>query len=166
MAARIQIQTAKMGHSRRGIWTKAYTMAKGMMPKISPTERAALNAGTVGFDKNIFCGDPTLKDLKKYTIPNNPEEAAFLANEVQALCEILDDHKITEDRDMPPEFWERCKSQGFFGLIIPKQYGGKGFSAHAHSQVVQKISTRSSSAAGTVTVPNSLGPGEVSKIMR
>ena len=58
---------------------------------------------------------------------------------------------------MPEEFWNRCKKQGFFGMIIPKQYGGKGFSAHGHSQVVQKISTRSNSAAGTVTVPNSLG---------
>lgn len=81
--------------------------------------------------------------------------------EVNELCEILDDHKITETRDMPEEFWNRCKKQGFFGMIIPKQYGGKGFSAHGHSQVVQKISTRSGSAAGTVTVPNSLGPGEL-----
>ena len=46
-------------------------------------------------------------------------------------------------------------------MIVPKQYGGKGFSAHGHSQVVQMISTRSGSAAGTVTVPNSLGPGEL-----
>jgi alkylation response protein AidB-like acyl-CoA dehydrogenase len=82
---------------------------------------------------------------------------AFLDKEVQELCEILDDYKITADRDMPEEFWNRCKKQGFFGMIIPKQYGGKGFSAHGHSQVVQKISTRSNSAAGTVTVPNSLG---------
>lgn len=81
--------------------------------------------------------------------------------EVHELCEILDDHTITETRDMPEEFWNRCKKQGFFGMIIPKQYGGKGFSAHGHSQVVQKISTRCGSAAGTVTVPNSLGPGEL-----
>ncbi len=86
---------------------------------------------------------------------------AFINNEVQELCEILDDHKITEDRDFPQEFWDRCKKQGFFGMIIPKQFGGKGFSAHGHSQVVQMISTRSNSAAGTVTVPNSLGPGEL-----
>jgi len=155
-------KTSTMGSTaKRTIWNKAYSVAKSMMPKISPTERAALNAGTVGFDKNIFSGDPSLKDLRKYTVPNNPEEKAFLENEVNKLCEIVDDHKITEDRDFSEEIWKMCKSQGFFGLIIPKQYGGKGFSAHAHSQVVQKISTRSSSLAGTVTVPNSLGPGEL-----
>lgn len=139
----------------------AYKIAKGMMPTISPTERAALNAGTVGFDRNIFSGDPSLADLKKYSVKLSAEEQAFLDKEVQELCELLDDHKITEDRDFPEEFWNRCKKQGFFGMIIPKQYGGKGFSAHGHSQVVQKISTRSGSAAGTVTVPNSLGPGEL-----
>eukprot|EP01035_Chromulina_nebulosa_P026393 gene26393-34540_t len=147
--------------SKRGIMSYAYKIAKTMMPKISDTERAALNAGTVGFDRVIFSGNPTLKDLKNYAIKASPEEQAFLDKEVNELCEILDDYKVTADRDMPEEFWNRCKKQGFFGMIIPKQYGGKGFSAHGHSQVVQKISTRSSSAAGTVTVPNSLGPGEL-----
>lgn len=98
-----------------------------------------------------------------------------MEKEVNELCEILDDYKITADRDMPEEAWNRCvtflmslladfmyglfrcKKQGFFGMIIPKQYGGKGFSPHAHSQVVQKLSTRSSSVAATVSVPNSLG---------
>lgn len=139
----------------------AYKVAKGMMPKISPTERAALNAGTVGFDGNIFTGNPSLEDLRKYSIKSSPEEQAFLDNEVNELCEILDDYKVTADRDMPEEFWNKCKKQGFFGMIIPKKYGGKGFSAHGHSQVVQKISTRCNSAAGTITVPNSLGPGEL-----
>jgi len=146
---------------RRGIWSYAYKVAKGMMPTISPTERAALNAGTVGFDRNIFGGNPTLKDLKGYTVKASAEEQSFLDKEVSELCELLDDHKVTEDRDFPEEFWNRCKKQGFFGMIIPKQYGGKGFSAHGHSQVVQKISTRCNSAAGTITVPNSLGPGEL-----
>ena len=36
-----------------------------------------------------------------------------------------------------------------------------GFSAHGHSQVVQKISCASGSAAVSVMVPNSLGPGEL-----
>lgn len=132
-----------------------------MMPKISDTERAALNAGTVGFDRNIFTGNPQLADLKKYRLTLTDEEKSFLNNEVRQLCEMIDDYKITEDRDMPEEVWEFCKKHGFFGMIIPKKYGGKGFSAHAHSQVVQVISTRSGSVAATVSVPNSLGPGEL-----
>jgi alkylation response protein AidB-like acyl-CoA dehydrogenase len=108
----------------------AYKIAKKMMPKISDTERAALNAGTVGFDRNIFSGNPSLKDLEKYSVKASQDEQNFLDKEVHELCEILDDHQITEDRDMSEEFWSRCKKQGFFGMIIPKEYGGKGFSAH------------------------------------
>lgn len=148
--------------NRTFVTAYAYKIAKSMMPKISDTERAALNAGTVGFDGNIFTGNPSMADLKKYDgYKASPEEQAFLDKEVSELCEILDDHQITLDRDMPEEFWNRCKKQGFFGMIIPKKYGGKGFTAHGHSQVVQKVSTRCNSAAGTITVPNSLGPGEL-----
>lgn len=146
---------------RRPITGYAYKLAKSMMPKISATERAALNAGTVGFDRNIYSGNPALEDLKNYSVKLSPEEQAFVDKEVKELCEILNDYQITNDRDFSEEFWTRCRKQGFFGMIIPKQYGGKGFSAHAHSQVVQMISTRSGSASATVTVPNSLGPGEL-----
>jgi alkylation response protein AidB-like acyl-CoA dehydrogenase len=77
------------------------------------------------------------------------------------MCEALDDYKIAEERDLPEDFWNRAKKQGFFGMIIPKKYGGKGFSAHGHSQVITKIGTRSTAASATVSVPNSLGPGEL-----
>jgi len=131
------------------------------MPKISDTERAALNAGTVGFDRNIFTGDSTLKDLAVYSVDLTPEEQAFIDQETHSLCETLDDYQITADRDLPEDFWIRCREGGFFGMMIPKKYGGKGFSPHARSQVIQKIATRSGSAAVSVTVPNSLGPAEI-----
>lgn len=146
---------------KRQITSYVYKLAKKMMPKISDTERAALNAGTVGFDKNIFSGNPTLADLKKYSVALRDDEKKFLDKEVNELCESLDDYKITEDRDFSEDFWNRCKQQGFFGMIIPQQYGGKGFSAHGHSQVITRLATRSGSASATVSVPNSLGPGEL-----
>jgi alkylation response protein AidB-like acyl-CoA dehydrogenase len=147
---------------RRRISGAAYKFAKGMMPKISPTERAALNAGTVGFDRDIFSGNASLKDLEQYHPPKmTAEEEAFMNKEVIELCDILDDYTVTEERDFPKQFWDKVKKDGFFGMIIPKEYGGKGFSAHVHSKVVHKLSTKSASAAATVTVPNSLGPGEL-----
>lgn len=147
---------------RRSFLTnKVYNYAKSIMPKISDTERAALNAGTVGFDRNIFAGNSTLKDLNIYSVGLTPEEQSFIDNETHALCESLNDYQITADRDLPEDFWLRCREGGFFGMMIPKNYGGKGFSPHARSQVIQKIATRSGSAAVSVTVPNSLGPAEI-----
>ena len=57
--------------------------------------------------------------------------------------------------DLPPAAWDYIKAEGFFALIIPKEYGGKGFSAYAHSQIVMKLATRSGDLASTVMVPNS-----------
>ena len=72
------------------------------------------------------------------------------------------DWEITHElHDLPPHVWQFIKDQGFLGMIIPKQYGGLGFSALAHSEVVMKLSTRSGTAAVSVMVPNSLGPAEL-----
>ena len=140
----------------------AYNLAKRIMPKISPTEQAALDAGTIGFDKEIFTGNPSLKALKeKYSVDLSPEEKAYMENEVETLCAMIDDYQVSRERDLSPEAWQYIRESKFLGLIIPKEYGGMGFSGHGHSQIVQKISTRSGSAAVTVMVPNSLGPGEL-----
>lgn len=85
---------------------------------------------------------------------------AFIDGEVQNVCERIDDYQISIDRDLPQDLWDTFKKEGFMGMIIPKSYGGKGFSAHGHSQVVQKISSCSSNVSGTIAVPNSLGPGK------
>jgi acyl-CoA dehydrogenase len=75
---------------------------------------------------------------------------------------MLDDWQIThEDKDLSPHIWEFIKTSGMFGMIIPQSYGGLGFSAYAHSQVVMKIASRSITAAVTIMVPNSLGPAKL-----
>ena len=142
-------------------FTRLYEQAKRMMPRISDTEKAALTAGTVGFDRDIFSGAPDVNKLEQYTHYLSSEEQAFLDNEVQQLCEMIDDYTITHERDFPEDIWNFCKTKGFFAMIIPPSYGGKGFSAHAHSIIVQTIAFRSINVASTVMVPNSLGPAEI-----
>lgn len=147
---------------QRAFIAPAYNLAKKIMPKISKTEDAALQAGTVGFDGDIFKGTPTLKSLvDKYDVKLSADEQAFMDNQVEKLCSLLDDYQVARDRDMPEHVWEFLKTEKFFGMIIPKKFGGLGFTAHGHSQVVTKIASRSGSTAVTVMVPNSLGPGEL-----
>lgn len=134
-----------------------------MLPPISQTEQEALDAGTVWWEGELFSGKPDWKKLLAYPKPQlSAEEQAFLDGPVEQLCAMLDEWKITHElKDLPPEVWQFIKDKGFFGLIIPKQYGGYGFSALAHSEVVMKIGSRSGTGAVTVMVPNSLGPAEL-----
>ena len=106
------------------------------MPKISNTEAAALSAGTVGFDGDLFNGNPALSHLTdKYTNALTAEEQSFMDNEVEELCAMLDDYQIVRDRDLPVEVWNCMKKNKFFGMIVPKEFGGLGFSANGHSKV-------------------------------
>ncbi|MEN8106824.1 MAG: acyl-CoA dehydrogenase [Pseudomonadota bacterium] len=134
-----------------------------IMPGMSETERDALEAGTVWWEAELFSGQPDWHKLLSYpaaTLSN--EEQAFLDGPVETLCGMINDWEITEElRDLTPETWACMKEQGFFGMIIPKQYGGLDFSANAHSLVVMKIASVSLSAGVTVMVPNSLGPAKL-----
>ncbi len=136
---------------------------KRVSPRMSQTEREALDAGSVWWDGELFSGKPNWRKLRKLELPRlSEEEKAFLDGPVNELCEMLDDWHITNERhDLPPEVWQFMKENKFFSLIIPKAYGGLEYSALAHSEIVMKISTRSISAAVTVMVPNSLGPGKL-----
>ncbi len=132
------------------------------LPAMGDTERIALEAGTVWWDGELFSGKPDWRRLLDFEIaPLSAEEQAFLDGPTEALCAMLDDWQIIQDRDLPPDVWAFIKDNGFFGMVIPKRYGGLGFSAHAHSAVIVKLSSRSVTAAVTVMVPNSFGPGEL-----
>lgn len=132
------------------------------LPPMSQTEREAIDAGTVWWDGELFSGRPDWNTLLSYSKAElTEEEQAFIDGPTEELCAMVSDWQIGQDLDLPPAAWEHIKSHGFFALIIPKEYGGKGFSAYAHSQVAMKLATRSGDLASTVMVPNSLGPAEL-----
>lgn len=148
---------------RKLIGDPCLRLFRKIMPRLSETEREALEAGTVWWDAELFSGRPNWKKLLATPAPTlTAEEQAFLDGPVNELCGMLDDWRINAElHDLPPEVWRFIKENGFFGMIIPKKYGGLAFSALAHSSVVMKVASRSIAAAVTVMVPNSLGPGEL-----
>lgn len=131
------------------------------MPKLSKTEQEALNAGDTWLEKDIFTGNVNWERMKNVKTDLTDEEQSFLNNETSTLCAMVNDWEAGNTGDLSPKVWQYLKDQGFFGLVIDKKYGGHGFSARAHADVVMKIASRSIITAVTVMVPNSLGPGEL-----
>jgi acyl-CoA dehydrogenase len=134
-----------------------------LLPRMSQTEKEALEAGTVWWDGELFTGAPKWEKLLAARPPQlSAAEQAFLDGPCEELCRMLDEWNITHERaDLPPQVWEFLKTRGFFAMIIPKRYGGLEFCAYAHSCVLAKIASRSATASSTVAVPNSLGPAEL-----
>ncbi len=140
-----------------------FRLARRALPRLSATEREAIEAGDVWWDAALFTGNPDWNKLLACAPARlSDEERHFLAGPVEDLCRMVDDWKINwQWHDLPPEVWDYLKAKKFFAMIIPKQYGGLGFSAYAHSEVIRKLSSRSIALACTAMVPNSLGPGEL-----
>ncbi len=132
------------------------------LPPMSETERIALEAGDVWWDGDLFSGDPNFEKMFSETKPElTDEEQSFLDNQVETLCSMLDEWQASADGDLSPATWDYIKKERFWGMVIPKKFGGLEFSPLAHSAVLAKIATRSVSATVTVMVPNSLGPAEL-----
>ncbi|ASM70846.1 MULTISPECIES: acyl-CoA dehydrogenase [Roseobacteraceae] len=149
---------------RRDYITKPiFKWAKTALPALSETESEAISSGDVHFEAELFSGKPDWSMLRNMKAPTlTADEQAFIDGPCRAFCDMLDSWQIDrQTADLPEEAWNYLRENGFFGMIIPKEYGGLGFSAYAHSEVVRYISSRSVVGAVTVMVPNSLGPGEL-----
>jgi len=148
---------------RRWLSEPFLAMYRKMLPNLSETERVALEAGTVGWEGELFAGNPNWDALLGQQWPELTEtEQAFVDGPVQTLCDMLRPwHNAHELADLPPAVWAFLKEHRFLGMIIPTEYGGLGFSALAHRAVLQKVSSVCPIAGTTIAVPNSLGPAEL-----
>jgi len=143
-------------------WLVAYARRKNLIPQMSATEREALEAGTVWADGELFSGKPDLARLLREPWPKlTPEEQAFLDGPVEEVCRMVDEWALERTRHLPPEVLAFLRAHGFFGLTVPREYGGKGFSALACSEVFGKLATRSLALSSLVLIPNSVGPAEL-----
>ena len=139
-----------------------YIQAKQLLPKISETEKAAIDAGNVWIEGEFFSGKPNFQRILSAPYPKlTAEQQAFLNGPVEKVCEMATDWEIFQRKDLPPEVWTYLKAAGFFGMMIPAEYGGLGFSNTAYSAVMMKLASRSFTHTATVGVTNSLGPAKL-----
>lgn len=119
-----------------------------------PSERV-----NIGWERDLYTGHPDWNKLLAYpAYALNESEQLFLDTEVDSLCAMLDEWEITSQlADLPPEVWQLMKEKGFFGLTIPKRYGGLAFSAQAYSAVLGKIASRSPTVAAVLKACNAPG---------
>jgi acyl-CoA dehydrogenase len=133
-----------------------------LMPVISETERVAIEAGSSWVDAELFSGKPNYDRIRKEPYKHlNEEEQKFIDGPVEELCRMVTDWEIYNHRDLPKPVWDFLKKERFFGMIVPKEFGGLGFSARAQSEVVAMLASHSTTLCVTVMVPNSLGPAEL-----
>jgi alkylation response protein AidB-like acyl-CoA dehydrogenase len=141
-------------------WIMRYV--KNQIPPISATEQAAIAAGEVWWEGQLFRGNPDWKAFHAFPLARlSQEEQAFLDHQTEILCSKIDSWKARESHGLQQAVWDYIIQERFFSMLIPKKYGGLAFSALAQSTIVSKIATRDISVAVTVMVPNSLGPSEL-----
>ncbi len=141
----------------------AFAMVRKILPKVSETEQQALDAGTIGFDAQLFSGTPDWDQLRAVPpITLTAEERAFMDGPTEQLCKMIDDWQIRHgEHEVPEPIWDFVKQHGFLGMLISKTHGGLGFSGQAQSLILGKVASRSPDVCTIVMVPNSLGPGEL-----
>ena len=150
--------------ARRVLLTRpVFGLVKRVLPPVSKTEQEAIDAGTLGFDAELFSGRPDWEKLRAVPpVVLTEEEQRFLDNEAEQLCQMLDDWEIRHNQhDIPEHIWNFVREKGFLGMLISKEHGGLGFSPQAQSIILGKVSSRNPDASIVVMVPNSLGPGEL-----
>ena len=136
--------------------------SKNLLPKISDTEKAAIEAGNVWVEGEFFSGKPNFKRILSEPYPSlTPEQQAFLDGPVEEICTLATDWEIFQRKDLPPNVWDTLKKSRIFGMMIPKEYGGLGFSNTAYSAIMTKLASRSFTHTATVGVTNSLGPAKL-----
>ena len=133
-----------------------------LLPKLSSSEKEAVLTGQTFIEKEFFKGLFKVKNLfyfKKARLTS--EEESFLSNQTEKLGEIAQEWEHMKSKKLSEEVWSFLKEEKFFGIVVPKEYGGLGFSHLAHGRIIEKIASFNLPLSVITMVPNSLGPAKL-----
>ena len=119
---------------------------------------------TMGFIKNIFWGN-----FREELIFPYPQVTAEETARCDQLLAGLDDYlrtehphlEIDQKQEIPDWVVKRLFDLGVMGMIIPRQYGGGGFSITSYNRVLERIGYSCGSTAVMVSAHQSIGCGAI-----
>lgn len=142
---------------------RVFEIAERTLPRISRTERTALESGSASLERLAFTGGlspKTLaKTLDKATISSCDKRYVERAETVATSDDLYRPCHVTTSK--VDKTWHTLNKAGYLGLIVPKEFGGAGVSSTALSKIIQRLASASPRLAIHTMVPASLGPAEL-----
>jgi acyl-CoA dehydrogenase len=92
-----------------------------------------------------------------FVIPKESEKVRldtreFVKNELEPFAE-----EVESNNEIPPHIIQRMKEKGYFGLRVPKEYGGKGISKLGLSLIQEEMSKTHVAYVDLISINNGLG---------
>jgi acyl-CoA dehydrogenase family protein 9 len=122
-------------------------------------KKGAEASGQPSFAKALFHGQIDSNAILPYP-KSNPDEQQMLQMTVDAIEKMgkeINPARIEEEKRMPDDVLQKFREMGLFGLIIPEQYGGFGFSNTSYVQILAALSIVDSSITATIAAHQSIG---------
>jgi alkylation response protein AidB-like acyl-CoA dehydrogenase len=141
-------------------------MATGKGPETS--ERESLKVAEASrqtewtrpsFMRELFLGNFRLDLVHPYPLPgaDRPEFAAFYEEMKRFLREDVDSVEIDATGEYPEQVIETLRRMGAFGMKIPKEYGGLGFSNAEYQKIMQLLGSRDGNIVALLSAHQSIG---------
>ena len=111
------------------------------------------------FLKETFLGNFRLDLVHPFPEPppERPEFRAFLDRLPKFLIEKVDSDAIDRDGKIPPSVVAGLAELGAFGMKIPKEYGGLGFSQREYAQAIKLVTSQDGNLIALLSAHQSIG---------
>ncbi|HTK32616.1 MAG TPA: acyl-CoA dehydrogenase family protein [Candidatus Saccharimonadaceae bacterium] len=112
------------------------------------------------FVRELFLGRLQLDLIHPYPEPDPEEQrraADFVARIERFVTDEVDAERIEREARIPQETIQRLRELGAFGIKIPREYGGLGFSQYTYGRTMALMGTKSGALVALLSAHQSIG---------
>src|SRR5271167_1623665 len=112
-----------------------------------------------GFLRELFLGTFRLDLIDPYPLPGEerPEFTRFYEALSDFLRKEVDPVQIDERGELPPQMIEGLRRLGAFGMKVPVEYGGLGFSHVEYGKVMKLLGSHDANLTALLSAHQSIG---------